>query len=105
MPGESRFFDLKPLVSLLVLALGLGGCSSSQPPARPERPKAPAFVIPNVEAPGGVMLGIDVLESQGFSALRGKRVGLLTHPAGVDHRGVSTIDILRRAPGFRLIAL
>ncbi len=105
MPGETRFFDLKPLASVLVLALGLGGCSSSQPPVRPERPKAPAFVIPNVEAPGGVMLGIDVLESQGFSALRGKRVGLLTHPAGVDRRGVSTIDILRRAPGFRLIAL
>jgi uncharacterized protein YbbC (DUF1343 family) len=51
------------------------------------------------------MLGIDVLESQGFAAVAGKRIGLLTHPAGVNRAGVSTIDVLRRAPNVRLVAL
>jgi uncharacterized protein YbbC (DUF1343 family) len=52
-----------------------------------------------------VMLGIDVLESGGFAAIRGKSIGLLTHPAGVNMRGVSTIEVLRHAPGVRLVAL
>lgn len=51
------------------------------------------------------MLGIDVLESQGFSAVAGKRIGLLTHPAGVNRLGVSTIDVLRRSPKVKLVAL
>jgi len=51
------------------------------------------------------MLGIDVLESQGFAALKGKRVGLLTHPAAVNRHGVPTIEVLRRAPGVKLVAL
>ena len=41
-----------------------------------------------------IHLGIDVLEQSGFKAVAGKRIGLLTHPAGVNRRGVSTIDIL-----------
>jgi uncharacterized protein YbbC (DUF1343 family) len=52
-----------------------------------------------------VMLGIDVLEAEGFAAIRGKHIGLLTHPAGVDVHGVSTIEILRHAPGVHLVAL
>jgi len=52
-----------------------------------------------------VKLGIDVLEQQGFAPLRGKRVGLLTHPAGVNRYGVSTIDVLRRSGQVRLVAL
>jgi uncharacterized protein YbbC (DUF1343 family) len=52
-----------------------------------------------------VLLGIDVLEQQGFAPLVGKRVGLLTHPAGVNRQGVSTIDVLRRDRRFRLVAL
>jgi uncharacterized protein YbbC (DUF1343 family) len=51
------------------------------------------------------MLGIDVLEADGFAAVKGKRIGLLTHPAGVNRRGLSTIDVLRRAPGVQLVAL
>ncbi|HEY0944195.1 MAG TPA: DUF1343 domain-containing protein, partial [Opitutaceae bacterium] len=53
----------------------------------------------------GVMLGVDVLEASGFAAVRGKRVGLLTHPAGVNRRGELTIDVLRRAPQTKLVAL
>ena len=51
------------------------------------------------------MLGIDVLEASGFSALKGKRIGLLTHAAGVNRHGVSTVQILHRARGVKLVAL
>jgi uncharacterized protein YbbC (DUF1343 family) len=52
-----------------------------------------------------IQLGIDVLEQSGFRAVAGKRVGLLTHPAGVNRNGVSTIEVLRRAPNVQLVAL
>ena len=56
-------------------------------------------------AGGRVMLGIDVLESLNYRHLRGKRVGLLTNPAGVNRFGKSTVDVLRSARGVRLTAL
>lgn len=52
-----------------------------------------------------VLLGIDMLERSGFRAIAGKRVGLLTHPAGVNRRGESSIQILLRAPNAELVAL
>jgi len=52
-----------------------------------------------------IFLGIDVLEEQGFKQLKGKRVGLLTHPAGVNRRGISTIDVLWKSKNVRLVAL
>lgn len=51
------------------------------------------------------MLGIDVLEADGFTAIKGKRIGLLTHPAGVNRSGELTSEVLRRAPGTKLVAL
>jgi len=50
-------------------------------------------------------LGIDHLEARQFSILKGKRVGLLTHPAGVNQKGESTIDVLMRSPKVKLVAL
>ena len=89
------------LVLTLLLPLAAFGAT---PPAEP--PAAPApFAAPQLSSPPNVELGIDVLEAEGFAPLRGKRFALLTHPAGVDHRGVSTIDILRHAPGLKLVAL
>jgi uncharacterized protein YbbC (DUF1343 family) len=91
-----------PLVALL-------GCSSSQPP-RPVN-KGPIVFAPasgtttRIETQPPVMLGIDVLEAEGFAAIKGKRIGLLTHPAGVNRRGIPTVDVLRQAPGVRLVAL
>jgi len=46
-----------------------------------------------------------VLERSGFRAIAGKRVGLLTHPAGVNRRGESSIQVLLRAPNAELAAL
>lgn len=112
MPGCFRprpWLPLTPLAGLLLA--GFIGCaaggsrqtqnvppaaSSPQPPATAPAPATPVFPV---------MLGIDVLEAGGFAAVRGKRVGLLTHPAGVNRRGASTITVLRRAPGVQLVKL
>lgn len=52
-----------------------------------------------------VMPGIEVLASDNFSQLKGKRVGLITNPTGIDNSLKSTIDILHEAPGVELTAL
>jgi uncharacterized protein YbbC (DUF1343 family) len=52
-----------------------------------------------------VKLGNEVLASSGFKALKGKRVGLITNPSGVNRNLDTTIDVLRAAPGVQLVAL
>lgn len=88
------------------------GCSS-KPETPPPQPPV-AIIVPKQAEPEPepvqeilppVMLGIDVLEAEGFKAVAGKKIGLLTHPAGVNRRGESTINILRRAPNTKLVAL
>ena len=49
--------------------------------------------------------GIEVLRDRGFDELKGKRVGLVTNPSGVDRYLNSTVDILFNAPGVELVAL
>ncbi len=56
-------------------------------------------------AHGQVRLGNETLAAEGYAALQGKRVALLTNPTGVNRQLVSTLDSLRRAPGVRLVAL
>ena len=63
----------------------------------------PSFVLNGAETK--VYLGIDVLEANRFSVLKGKRVGILTHPAGVNRKGISTIDVLRRSRHLKVVAL
>ncbi len=55
--------------------------------------------------PGRVQTGLDVLESQKFSPLRGKHVGLITNHTGLDAQGRSTVDLLSHAAGVQLVAL
>lgn len=50
-------------------------------------------------------LGSEVLAGRGFRELQGKRVGLLTNPSGVNREGRWTVDLLRSAPGLKLVAL
>lgn len=49
--------------------------------------------------------GIEVLRDMDFAPLKGKKVGLLTNPTGVDNKLKSTVDILAEAPGVELVAL
>ena len=55
-----------------------------------------ASVLIAADARGGVGLGIDVLEANGYALLKNKRVGLITNQTGVDSRGVRTRVFLRK---------
>ncbi len=100
-----------PCLLLLAFLALLAGCATDSkktekkpvpkpPEVKPEpKPEPPPEKLPRV------MLGIDVLEAEGFKAVAGKRLGLLTHRAGVNRRGETTIDVLRRAPQSKLICL
>jgi uncharacterized protein YbbC (DUF1343 family)/CubicO group peptidase (beta-lactamase class C family) len=59
----------------------------------------------NQVADAQVLTGIDVLERDGFRALAGLRIGLVTNQTGRDRAGRSTIDLLFKAPGVKLVAL
>ena len=52
-----------------------------------------------------ITLGIDFLEENKFSVLKGKRVGLLTHPAGRNGMSESTVEVFVRSPDVNLDAL
>ena len=63
-----------------------------------------AVIVPSCTAKAGqepskevVKTGIDVLESNGFKQLQGKKIGLVTNPSGVNNKLVSTVDILANA--------
>ena len=52
-----------------------------------------------------ISLGIDYLTETEFEVLSGKKVGLLTHPAGKNGRGQSTVEVLFSSPQVDLVAL
>jgi uncharacterized protein YbbC (DUF1343 family)/CubicO group peptidase (beta-lactamase class C family) len=66
------------------------------PSGTPAAPAAP---------PVPVLSGIDVLRANGFAALQGKRVGLLTNHTGRARDGATTIDLLHGAKGVTLVRL
>ena len=59
----------------------------------------------SIPVEASVMPGIEVLAEENFAPLKGKRVGLITNPTGIDNSLKSTIDILHEAPGVQLTAL
>jgi Uncharacterized protein conserved in bacteria len=65
----------------------------------------PLFVAGQISTKPTVKPGIEVLKSQNFKILEGKRVGLITNPTGFDNSMNSTIDVLFEAPNVNLVAL
>ena len=83
----------KTLLLLLIAALALPiGCAARNNSSSEEG--APV-----------VKTGLEVLRDMDFAPLKGKRVGLLTNPTGVDRNMISTVDILLNTPGVNLVAL
>ncbi|NBX01943.1 DUF1343 domain-containing protein, partial [bacterium] len=101
-----EFFRLTALTTLS--ATLLPGCASSG--SSSSGGSSPTVSSPDTSPPANfngrkTLLGIDVLEADGFSSLQGQRVGLVTHKAGVNGRGQRTVDVLARAPGVKLTKL
>ncbi len=85
---------IKKFIFATLIALATASCGNVKVKAE--------FV--NDSAPK-VKPGIEVLRDGGFEQLKGKRVGLITNPSGVDNNLKSTIDILHEAEGVELVAL
>ena len=90
-------------VALLSVAT-LPAPSGAQPAPRVRKDAAPAPAAA-AASQEGVVPGIEVLLRDSLHLVRGKRVGLITNHSGRDRAGTSTIDLLHRAPGVRLVAL
>jgi uncharacterized protein YbbC (DUF1343 family)/CubicO group peptidase (beta-lactamase class C family) len=56
-------------------------------------------------AAGEVLTGIDVLRRDGFSLLKGRRVGLITNHTGLAADGITTARALQQADGVTLVSL
>ena len=63
------------------------------------------LLLCGITAAAQVKPGVEVLRDSGFRGLKGKRVGLVTNPSGVDRHLRSTIDILYEAADVNLVAL
>ena len=81
-------------------------------PPFPEKTETTVYPHPvlSFSAPGSAttsqaLNGIDVLKRDGFAPLKDKRVGLITNHTGRDRDGDSTIDLLHKAPGVKLVAI
>ena len=82
------------------MAIGtVAGCSSARRldgPLRYRRGRA---------LENGVLNGIDVLVKQDFAPLRNLRLGLITNHTGHDRQRRATVDLLKNAPGVKLVSL
>ena len=90
-------------VALLLAPSLAASRAAAQATAPPAAPAAAPAAPPAGAAP--VVPGVEVLLADSLHLLRGKRVGLITNHTGRDRQGTSTVDLLHRAPGVRLVAL
>ena len=64
------------------------------------------FLLPyTLTGARSVKSGLEMLGESGFTLLKGKKVGLITNPTGIDRNLNSTIDIFHNSPEFELVAL
>jgi uncharacterized protein YbbC (DUF1343 family) len=83
---------MKKIMILGLVAVTVWACSpgEKEPVAKAFRPVKP---------------GVEILLEKRLDLLRGKRVGLITNPSGVDGNLRSTVERLRNAPDVNLVAL
>jgi uncharacterized protein YbbC (DUF1343 family) len=89
-----------PTQIALILLLILTG---ALPPSFAAQKRAKA--APQRSHSSRIQVGLDVLEVEKFSPLKGKRIGLITNHTGLDSQGRSTIEALAHAPNVKLMAL
>jgi uncharacterized protein YbbC (DUF1343 family) len=92
-----------PIAGLALMAVmaAAGAACRSETAVPPEK----AAVAGAVRSPARVKPGIEVLIEKRLDLVRGKKVGLITNPSGVDAGLRSSIDLLRGTAGVELTAL
>ena len=101
---------MRPLGILLVLALPTAIAAQTNP-----APRGPIQQATRLDTQAShkearaifqsVIPGVEVLLTDSLHLIRGTRVGLLTNHSGRDRKGTSTIDLLFKAPGVKLVKL
>jgi len=99
-PLSKTFFRFSPLawtfiVFFLYICLWSTACKTKEKSVLPASPQA-------VEK---VKLGVEVFLEKHLDLVKGKKIGLITNPSGVDSRLQSTIDLFRDNPAIQLVAL
>lgn len=85
---------MRAVICIFVLAILISatGCKSEREDALIKRQKK-------------VKLGVEVFLEEHLDLVKGKRVGLITNPTGVDSQLQSTIELFYRNPDINLVAL
>ncbi len=81
----------------LLVLLGIVACHSRKSGTLEKTP------IESVRAK--IKLGVELFLEKHIDLVKGKKVGLVTNPSGVNSRLTSTIDLFQRNPGIELAAL
>ncbi len=105
--GKGDVTPLRARVATVVASSFTGAATDARPLAwswsrqtfDSQIPPVPAVTSPPVQA------GVDVARADGFKALSGLRVGLVTNHTGRARDGAATIDLIRAAPGVTLVSL
>lgn len=65
------------------------------------------IVVLYLVSPAGaqVLTGLDVIQQDGFAALQGRKIGIITNQTGVDRNGRHIVDILTHSPGVTVVKL
>jgi uncharacterized protein YbbC (DUF1343 family) len=96
VPANSYYTFIAILVCFSVFCLSASSRIAAQTRAKAGKSKGHA---------GRVQTGLDVLEAEKFTPLRGKHVGLITNHTGLDYQERTTINVLAHAPGVQVVAL
>ena len=90
--------QLGPLAMvLLTAACGDNALTGSDPAAQAQRQGGgAASARPPTGTPGGVRVGLEVLDAEKAAILKGKKVGLVAHGASVTSEGHHAMDVLKR---------
>jgi uncharacterized protein YbbC (DUF1343 family)/CubicO group peptidase (beta-lactamase class C family) len=106
--GKGDVTALRARISTVAAAgLALAGAPIGASSSTPPRMTGTDFGVTAVSRPPSppVLAGIDVLVRDGFTLLKGRRVGLVTNHTGRAASGATTIDLLHKAPGVQLLSL
>ncbi len=95
MPASDRDRSLNILLVVALLLTAIGFSLPNHVEAR----------VPKKTANTRVSPGIEEFLERNLNLVKGKNVGLLTHPAGVDRSLHSTLDLLAGRSGIHLAAL
>lgn len=98
-----NFFRLPMILSGATVLFGVAACAHAQSGATAKSGNTEHY---HVVSPA-VKPGVEVLfkDPKYYSLIKGKKVGLITNPTGVDHNLTSTIDLLHADKNVTLVKL